>query len=165
MTEIKAEQIKDNTINLISSDWLLITASKDDKVNMMTASWGALGFVWNRAAATIYIRKSRYTKDFIDASDTFTLNVLDNKEREKLIYCGNTSGRDCDKVKGSGLTLKKDGDITYFDESRMVIQCKKIFAQEMPTEAFFDNTIVDSNYADGDLHTMYIGEIIKVLVK
>ena len=76
MKEIKPEELQDNPFKLIGKDWLLITAEKDDRVNMMTASWGQVGIMWNKPVVNIFIRSSRFTKTFIDSSDTFTLCVL-----------------------------------------------------------------------------------------
>ena len=63
MKEIKAQELNENPFKLIGDDWMLITAEKDGKVNTMTASWGGLGVIWGRNAATVYIRLSRYTKE------------------------------------------------------------------------------------------------------
>ena len=58
----------------IGKDWLLISARKDGITNTMTASWGALGHLWNKDIAIVFIRPQRYTREFVDASDSFTLS-------------------------------------------------------------------------------------------
>ena len=56
---------------------MLISAGTEDKWNTMTASWGAVGVMWGKPSATCYIRKkSRFTKEFVDAGEYFTLTVL-----------------------------------------------------------------------------------------
>ena len=170
--EITPEELNENPFKLIGKDWMLITSEKDGRVNMMTASWGGVGVLWNKNVATIYIRNSRFTKGFIDDDDTFSLCVLDDTYRKELGYCGSKSGRDEDKVAATGLTVahektEKNGECPYFSESRLVFICKKLYAQEMSAENFtkvgcdFPKTF----YADNDWHTMYIAEIEKVLVK
>lgn len=55
--------------------------------------------------------------------------------------------------------------LPVFEESRMTLVCRKLFAQPMEEAAFLDQKIVDSWYPDKDFHTLYIAEIEKVLVK
>ena len=71
----------------------------------MTASWGAMGVMWGKNAVTVYIRPQRYTKEFVDREDTFTISVLGEKYRKALNYCGKVSGKNADnKIKEAGLT-------------------------------------------------------------
>lgn len=167
MKEIKPEELKENPFTLIGKDWMLITAEKESKVNMMTASWGNLGIMWGKNAATIYIRESRYTKDFVDNGDHFSLCVLPEEMRDKLNYCGSASGRNEDKVSKSGLTVEHAGKVPYFAESRLVLVCRKLYAQKLNAESFVPDAkgIIDACYANGDWHTMYIAEVEQVLVK
>lgn len=166
MKEIKPEELKDNPFKLIGKDWMLITAEKEGKVNTMTAAWGGLGVIWGKNAATVYIRKSRYTKEFVDNEEEFSLCVLPDSNKEKLFYCGKISGRDEDKVAKCGFTVEHENKVPYFKESRLVFICKKLYVQEMNRESFTENckSIADENYADNDWHVMYIAEIKKILV-
>lgn len=167
MKEIKPEELNENPFKLIGKDWMLITAEKESKVNMMTASWGAMGIMWGKNAATIYIRNSRYTKEFVDNGDHFSLCVLPAEYRDQMNYCGKISGRDEDKVSKTGLTVEHDGDVPYFKESKLVLVCRKLYSQELNAESFAPNAkgIVDACYSDNDWHVMYIAEIEKILVK
>ena len=88
MKEIKPEELTDNPFSLIGNDWMLITAEKDSRVNMMTASWGQLGIMWNKPVVNIFIRESRFTKTFIDSNETFTLCILPEEYRDALKICG-----------------------------------------------------------------------------
>lgn len=76
-----------------------LTAEKDGKVNTMTAGWGGLGVMWGKNVAFVVVRDSRYTKEFIDSSDSFSLTFFENTPDNKkmLSYIGSTSGRDEDK--------------------------------------------------------------------
>lgn len=167
MKEIKPEELLDNPFKLIGKDWLLITAEKDGKVNTMTASWGGVGILWNKNVATVYIRKSRYTKEFIDNGEHFSLCVMSDAYREQLGYCGKVSGRNEDKIAKCGFTVAYNGDIPYFKESRLVINCRKLYSQEMSADCFNDSakSIVETCYKDDDWHVMYIAEIENILVK
>lgn len=167
MKEILPEELNENPFKLIEKDWMLITAEKDNRTNMMTASWGGLGIMWGKKVATIYIRRSRFTKTFIDTGNTFSLCVLGEEYRSQLAYCGKASGRDEDKVSKSGLHVEHSNGVPYFSESRLVLICKKLYAQEMNAESFTEagKDIPSKTYADNDWHTMYIAEIEKILIK
>ena len=52
---------------------MLITAGTEEQCNTMTASWGGLGVLWGAPAATVYLRPQRYTKEFVDREEYFTL--------------------------------------------------------------------------------------------
>ena len=54
--------------------WALLTAGDKEKFNTMTISWGGLGTLWGKPVATVYVRKSRYTHEFMDREDYFTLS-------------------------------------------------------------------------------------------
>lgn len=163
--EIKPEELKDNPFDLIGKQWMLITAGNEEKCNTMTASWGGLGILWNSPVATAYVRQTRYTKEFVDNSDYFTLTVFDEKYRDALMLCGTVSGRDRDKIKEAGLTPYAVDGTVGFEEAKMIIVCKKAYAQYMGPENFICKDIIDKCYGDNDFHTMYIGQITKVLVK
>lgn len=163
--EIKPEEFNYSPFKLIGEDWMLITAEKDGKVNTMTASWGGLGVMWNKNVAYIVIRPQRYTKEFVDSADSFSLTFFDNSFREILSYLGTKSGRDEDKIKKSNLTVVHDNNIPYFEEASIAIFCKKLFAQEYKPESFIDQEVNKKCYPNSDHHTLYIGEVTKILVR
>lgn len=164
MKEIKAEQWNHNVFESIGKQWMLITAG-DEKVNTMTASWGGLGVLWGKNVAYVFIRPQRYTKEFVDMSDTFSLSFLSEDYRKQLQYLGKVSGRDEDKIGISGLTVIRDGDTPYFQEADSVLICKKLYAQELMPECFITDTEDKAWYPNLDYHTMYVAEIQKVLIK
>ena len=162
--QIQPKELTDNCFQLFYKDWTLIAAGTPDKYNMMTASWGGLGNLWNKRVAFTFIRPSRYTYEFAEASDVFTLNFFDEKYRSMLNLCGSKSGRDIDKMKKTGLTPTEDHGSIYFEEARLVMVCKKIYYQDLLPEHFLDGSIA-SHYSGTDYHRMYIGEIISVYKK
>lgn len=164
MKQIEINEFSENPFKLIGSDWMLITAKKGDKTNMMTASWGGVGILWNKPVATIYVRPQRYTKEFIDNEEYFSLCVLPEEYRQILNYCGTKSGRDEDKILASKLTVVESEKAPIFKESRLVLICKKLYAQDLTEESFIDKSLVEKNYQAKDFHTMYIAEIEKVLI-
>ena len=149
----------------IGKEWMLITASEGDKINAMTASWGGVGVLWGKNAAFIFVRVSRYTKELIDRSDHFSLTFFDNSHKSALKYFGMVTGRREDKIKTAKMNVNYYEDIPFIDEGNFVICCRKISATPILPEQFLDSEIQEKWYADGDLHTMYVGEIIQILAR
>lgn len=161
MKNIDIMNFNENPFKMIGKDWMLITAGKTDNYNTMTASWGGVGVLWNKNVATIYIRPQRYTKEFIDSNELFTLSVFNEEYRSALNFCGTKSGRDFDKAKETGLTPIDFEGTTAFNEAKFVLVCKKLYSDKIRPENFMDEKI-DDNYKLKDYHTMYIAEIVGV---
>lgn len=162
--EIKPEEFRESVFQVIGKEWLLVTGEADGRSNAMTASWGGMGILWGKPVAFLFIRPTRYTKEFIDKADGLTLSVFPEERRKMMNYFGTVSGRDEDKIKKSGLTVKHDRGRTYFDEARVTMLCRKLYAQEMKPECFIDKAC-DEKWYQGDYHTMYIAEIETILVQ
>lgn len=162
--ELAPEDFHESPFQLIGKDWMLVTAEKDGKANTMTAGWGGFGVMWAKNVAFVVIRPQRYTKEFIDGADTFSLTFYDESMRKTLSYLGTVSGRDEDKIAQSRLTLARWGETPYFAEAKLVIICQKLFAQEYLEGSFIDQGLLTKNYPGKDLHTLYIAEIKKILV-
>jgi len=165
-TELRPEQITDNTFKLIGADWMLLTAGNKDSYNMMTASWGGFGVLWNKNICFCVVRPTRYTYEFIEKSDTFTLSFFDQKYRSILSFCGSRSGRDCNKAAETGLTAveSRNGSV-FFNEARLVIECRKLYYQDINPSNFIDSKIDAEIYPQRDYHRMYIGEVLTCLKK
>lgn len=160
--EVLPITIKKNPFQTIGKDWMLITAGSGDKVNTMTASWGGLGVMYGKNVAFVVIRPQRYTREFIDLNDTFSLSFLDKQYRDVLNYFGTVSGRHEDKIAKSGLTLDYAADTPYFKEAGLVLICKKLFRQSM--EGAVLNEQLDKTWYSGkDYHILYIAEIVNAL--
>ena len=164
MKEINVRDIKENPVSLINDGWGLLTAGDENGWNTMTVSWGAIGELWNKDVAIAFVRPQRYTKEFIDGSDYFTLCFFDEEYRKALQLCGTKSGRDIDKVQATGLTPLFRCGTTAFEQAKLVLVCRKIACQDMNPQGFIDKSI-ENNYRNGDYHTTYVGEIVKVLEK
>lgn len=163
--EIEIRDLNMNPFTLIGNEWLLITAGNETKFNTMTASWGSLGVFWGKNSATIYIRQSRYTKEFVDLNDTFTLSFFNEDYKKALGICGSLSGRDVNKVEKANLTPVFDKVTPYFKEAKMIMICKKMYHTDIELANFDEPKFNETMYPDKDYHTIYIAEILKVLVK
>ncbi len=160
---IEPRSIKDNLIKCLAEEWALITAGNKDGYNMMTASWGFAGQMWGADSIAMVIRPQRYTMEFIDKNDYFTVSFYgDNKDIHKV--CGSKSGRDINKTEETGLTPVLGEKYVYFKEARMVLVVKKQFVQQISEDSFIDKTIIDKWYPEKDFHNMIIGKIEKVLI-
>lgn len=159
MEKILPQDLNDNVFKLIGSDWMLITAGGTGSYNTMTASWGAMGVLWNKNVCFCFLRPQRHTRAFIEKNEVFTLSFFEDKYREALNLCGTLSGKDTDKVKKAGITPAESASgSVYFKEARLVIECKKIYFQDMEPANFIDAGIA-ANYPKKDYHRMYIGEV------
>lgn len=161
---IHPDEIKSNPFHLIGKEWMLVTAEMRGKVNTMTANWGGVGVMWNKDVVFVVIRPSRYTKDFVDYSSTFSLTFFDQSHRKDLAYLGSVSGRDEDKISKSNLSMLFEDNTPFFEQANTVLICKKLYAQPYNKESFIDLVIENEVYNGEDYHTLYIAEITKVLV-
>ena len=153
-----------NVFSAIGDQWMLITAGTKDKCNTMTASWGGLGVLWGAPMAVAYIRPQRYTKEFVDNSEYFTLSFFSEQYRKQLALCGSKSGREIDKVKECGFTVAEaQGGAPYFEQADLVFVCRKRMVQKM--EESLIPAYVREKWYEGDYHTMYWGEIVETLVR
>ena len=155
---------KEDALNLIGKQWMLVTAGTSESFNTMTASWGGLGWLWNKPVAFVFIRPERFTHGFIEASDCMTLSFYGEEYREALKICGTMSGRDTDKVAATGLTPVEleSGNMT-FGEARLTLDCRKLFKTSMQEANFIDKELLEMWYgAHGGLHDVYVVEIENV---
>ena len=162
--EIAAEAFAESPFKVIGKEWMLVAAEADGKANAMTVSWGGMGVLWGKNVAFIFIRPTRYTKEFIDRADKLTLSVFTEEHRKMMRYFGTVSGRDEDKLAKSGLTVRHENGYTTFAEARVTMECRKLYAQALQSDCFFDKSC-DEKWYDDDYHTMYVVGIEKIRVE
>lgn len=163
MKEVPIGEWTENIFNMLDQDWMLITAGSEANYNTMTASWGSFGVLWGKKVAHVYIRPQRYTYEFMEKEPRFTLSVFPKELHQALVYCGAHSGRQVDKAKETGLTPVYGPEGVWFQQARLVLVCKKLYAQDLDPACMLDPSIPEV-YPQKDYHRMYIGEIEKVLV-
>ena len=160
--------MKEDIWNLIGKQWMLVTAGSLDSFNTMTASWGGIGWLWNKPVAFIFIRPERYTHQFVEKSEYVTLSFLPEEYRKALQICGTVSGRDTNKVADANLTPEfiRSG-VVGFAQSRLTLVCKKLFKTSMTEDCFIDKDVLKRWYNDqpgGSLHDVYVVEINEAYV-
>lgn len=161
--QLKPEELSRSPFQMIGKEWMLITAGTPEKVNTMTASWGGLGVMWHKNVAFAVIRPQRYTKEFVEENESFSLSFFDEGFKKQLSYLGSVSGREEDKIAKAGLTTAFEDGVPYFEEAKTVLLCKKLFQQDYKPESFLDASLLERWYPERDLHTMYIAEVTKIL--
>lgn len=140
----------------------LLAAGNAKQHNAMTIGWGGIGFLWNRPAVTVYVAEKRYTKQFMDNAQYFTVMAFDVSNSRVLNYMGTKSGRDGDKAKALGLhTAYTANGTPYYTEAKMVIECKTMYAAPFDPQ-YFKSEVPTDKYANfpAGIHTMYIGEVV-----
>jgi len=159
---IEPTEVK-NTIELFDEGWMALAAGNEKKFNAMTVSWGQMGELWGKRIVTVYVRDSRYTKEFMDSNEHFTLSAFPVAYKKALGYIGSHSGRDGEKYTPVDLhpEFTALGNPT-FKEACLCIECKTIYKYRINNVDDLDESI-RKWYEDGDMHTVYVGEIVNVM--
>ena len=155
-------EFKTDIFKAFDKNWALLSAGNKDSFNTMTISWGMLGTIWSRPAATVYVRTSRYTHEFMEREDTFTVSFFPESMKDVLKTAGTRSGREIDKMHLPGLELRGDTDAIVFRNAEITLVCKKLFVQRL-NEDNIPKEVLASHYPTRDMHDMYIGEVIDVI--
>ena len=150
----------ENAIKIIGSDWMLITVKdeENERVNAMTASWGALGFLWRRPVCICFVRPERYTFKLLEKQKEFSIAFLGNDERDAYNICGKESGADIDKLKKCGLDTDEIDGIPVISNANILLTCKVLYEDDIKENGFLDKSIL-SNYESAGYHRMYVCEI------
>lgn len=164
LIEKSITDIKDNPFTLIGNEYMLISAGTPQNHNFMTASWGGLGVLWGRNVATIYIRPSRYTLQFVQEQDYFALSFFGKNKKVHKVG-GGMSGRDANKTLAAGITPIFDNGAVYYSQAEMVLICRKLYTSSLDNTKFLDPSIEDFYKNEtNNYHKVFVGEIVKVLI-
>ncbi len=162
--QIAADKIPGNIIKLLN-DAMLITSGTENNTNVMTASWGGIGRFWEKPVAFCFLNPARHSIKTMDMGDVYTLSFYTEAYKDAVMYCGSVSGRDTDKIKGSGLSLiKTPSGASAFSEAWMIIECRKLVAQPISADAVQAKDL-PAEWSRNGYHKMYIGEILNVWIK
>ena len=162
---VELERLTPEILHVFGRQPPLLTAGDKTGLNTMTIGWGQLGRLWNLPVCTVYVRPERYTYQFMESHDYFTVSILPEEAKKVTALCGSKSGRDVDKVKECGFTVAQaECGAPYFEEAELVLVCRKRYAQEMDPQAIPQDA-KDRFYPEKDYHTMYIGEVVEALRK
>lgn len=164
--KIEPTEIEGNAVKMFADDWFELAAGQEGDMNLMTIAWGSLGELWGRPVVTVYVSTSRYTNQFMEKNDYFTITHFPASMREKLQYLGSVSGRDEDKVKGANLSVEfTELGNPIFAEADLAIECKKIYAEQFKADLMPLEQREWYNASGLGIHVAYIGEIVNVWKK
>ena len=145
----------------------LLAAGDKEKSNAMTIGWGSVGTLWQRPTLTVYVAEQRYTTEFIDKADYFTVMSFDVENSKVLNYMGTKSGRDGDKALALGLHTDYTANGTpYYTEATMVIECKIMYTAPFDPNGFKSEVPKNmySHFPAG-IHSIYMGEVVNAWKK
>jgi len=161
MVEVDVTKLSVDVVGLWMKQWLVLTAGTLDDCNMMTVAWGSIGYMWEKPFAQVVVRPQRHTRGYMDQSESFTLCAFPEKYRKDMQTLGTLSGRNGDKLSKTRLSLKTSRNVSApsYKEASLILECRKIYFQDMDPKGFIDKTIQD-NYPANDYHRIYFGEIV-----
>ena len=151
-------------LNTFEKDWALVTAGEKGNFNTMTIGWGGLGTIWGRPVATVYVRPTRYTYEFMERNEYFSISFYDEKYKKDLGVLGSRSGRDSDKVALTNLTPEFLKHTVSFKQANLTLVCKKIYYQDLD-QTKIPADVLDKFYQTDGIHRMYIGEVVDIIDK
>ena len=145
-----------------NKQWALVCAGTLERHNAMTISWGELGTLWGKSVATVYVKPVRYTWQFMEESEYFTVSFYPEEYRQALTVMGSVSGRDCDKDAAAGLTPVPAGEGVTYVQAEVTLLCRKIYWQDLDLQRI-PADVVRQSYLEEAPHRMYIGEVLDVI--
>ena len=161
MKEIDIKKMSIDAVDLWLKQWMILTAGTREDFNMMTVAWGSIGSMWFKPFVQVVVRPQRYTREYMEKADTFTLCAFPEKYSQDLQTMGFVSGRDGDKVSQTNLTVKDSTKVEApsYNEANFILECRKMYFQDMDPENFLDEGIHEY-YPEKDYHRIYFGEIL-----
>lgn len=161
---ISEKELNENIFEMFGEKWALLTAGTLDHYNTMTVAWGGFGVLWNKNVCFLFVRPQRFTYEFTEKYDHFTVSFYNEQQRDALKFCGTRSGRDTDKATETGLVpTTEHTQSVYFDQAYLVVECKKLYACDLNSNDFICKELDQQIYPSKDHHRMYVCEITKCL--
>ena len=156
-----------DVFQMFNDRWALVTAGDIDDYNTMTIAWGSLGTIWGpphggRSIVTVYVSPARYTHEFLEKEEYFTVSFFPAQYQKDLGLLGSRSGRDGDKVAQTALTPVAASHGVDFEQAELTFVCKKLYAHQFEKEQV-PREVAEGIYSHVPPHTMFIGEIVDVI--
>lgn len=140
----------------------LLTAGNINDYNTMTIGWGMIGTIWRKKTFIVYVKPCRYTYDFMEKNEYFTVSFYSEEYKNQMVYLGTKSGRDCNKVEDVDFHPIEVQNSISFKEAYCTILCKKYYYTYINHDNVPEDTI-DIYYKDNCMHRVYYGEIISII--
>jgi len=162
-TPIALSDVVLNALRIFDKQWFLLSAGDfaAGAFNTMTISWGGLGTVWGKPMATVFVRPTRYTFEFMNRGDSFTLCAFAEQYRPALNLIGSRSGRAGDKIGEAKLTPEPAARVAapVFREAELALECRIMYWDDLAAEHFLDADIMPC-YPRHDYHRMYFCQVV-----
>lgn len=155
-------ELNANIFEQFDKKWALLIAGTEGSFNTMTISWGGLGTLWSRPVATVYVKPCRYTYEFMERNDYFTVSFFPEDYKKDLGLLGSKSGRDGDKLALTSLHAKPLENGMGFAEAELTLVCKKLYFQDLDASRIPEDAL-DRYYKTEAPHRMYIGEVVDII--
>ncbi|MFA6627808.1 MAG: flavin reductase [Bacilli bacterium] len=149
-----------NEISQKIANGCLLTAGPLDDFNTMTIGWGMIGTIWGKEVFMVFVRPTRYTYEFMQRHEYFTVSFYNTNFKREMSYLGTKSGKDSNKVEEVHFVPLAIGDGVTFKQAYETLLCHTIYHQDMDINCF-PEAVVNRYYAGGGIHRLYIGEIIR----
>jgi flavin reductase (DIM6/NTAB) family NADH-FMN oxidoreductase RutF len=166
MKTIEPRELSLSPVRQLLDDWMLLTSGdfSAETFNAMTVAWGFIGAMWRRPVMITPVRSTRYTRQFMEQHDTWTLCAFPEAHREDLQLLGSRSGRDGNKIADTALTpiASTVAAAPSWRQSILTIECRTIYYNDIEPQRMVDPSL-DTLY-NNDYHRMYYGEILAVHV-
>ncbi len=163
-TEIESNEIDINMLNTFKSG-VLVLAGDEKQSNALCVTNALVGRMWDKDVILIAVKPLRYTKEFIDINETFSVNFFSPEYQKEIDYIGSVSGRDANKMSRSSLERNTYRGTPYYSDADTILFCRKLFAEEIKESSFIDKNLLFKHYLFKDFHTFFIAEVFKVFSK
>ena len=160
---IPLDDLRLKPIHLWDIQHLVLTAGDFARgdFNAMTIGWGSLGVMWSRPFVQVVVRPVRYTYEFLERHESFTVCAFPARWANALDLLGTKSGRAGDKIAEAGLHPIASAKVAApgYAEAELILECRKIYSDDLDPRRFLD-TAIEAKYLHRDYHRIYFGEIV-----
>ena len=146
MKDIKKVDFKGSVILNPVPVVLITSRNKEGKDNVFTVAW--VGTVCTKPPMlSISIRPERLSYEYIKETMEFTVNLPSQDLVKKVDFCGVRSGRNIDKIKEMGFTMREGEKVSspYINDCPVSIECQVKQIIPLGTHDVFIAEIVSSH--------------------
>ena len=154
--------LQTNIFSQFNDKWGLLCAGSAADHNAMTISWGGMGTLWGKSVVTVYVKPIRHTFTYLEKNGFFTVGFFPEQYRRALELMGTLSGRDVDKDREAGLTVRETEFGAVYEQAELTLACRKLYCQDLDP-ASIPADVMRAIYSTEAPHRMYIGEVVGIL--
>ena len=139
---------------------LLTSCDGQGRSNVMTIGWGLYGcFYHDHPVAVVAVRPACFTFELLDQVGEFVLCVPTGELKDAVAFCGQRSGRDCDKFRETGLTPVRSTHVQApsIGECPIHVECR-IYHKQRPPHMILTPEHRAKPLAEQ--HTIYFAEVL-----